>query len=72
MCLDQLRQDGKFPIRTYIYRCKSCGVVFETNFTTETECLTCQSYEIVRVYTAPTVVFKGHGFYKTDNSTKKE
>lgn len=67
MCIDQLKQQRGFPIRTYVFKCNDCGSVFESNYNTEVECLNCQSLKTKRIYSPPSIVFKGKGFYKTDN-----
>ncbi|MGA4507992.1 FmdB family zinc ribbon protein [Propionibacteriaceae bacterium G1746] len=58
---------------TYQYHCKSCSTDLEVvqKFTDAslTECPECRG-ELRKVYGAVGVVFKGSGFYKTDNRTK--
>jgi putative FmdB family regulatory protein len=57
----------------YAYRCKECQHEFEKNQRMSesplTECPQCQG-EIRRVINSVGVVFKGSGFYVTDNKTK--
>ncbi len=58
---------------TYQYRCVDCGSDLETvqKFTDPslTECPECDG-TLRKVYSAVGVVFKGSGFYATDNRTK--
>lgn len=58
---------------TYQYRCNDCGhdleVVQKFSDPSLTECPTCES-ELRKVFNAVGVVFKGSGFYSTDNHTK--
>jgi len=58
---------------TYQYRCVDCGSELETvqKFTDPslTECPECDG-TLRKVYSAVGVVFKGSGFYATDNRTK--
>ena len=70
MCIDQLKQQHSFPFRTYVFECKDCNDVFEVNFNTEIECPNCQSTKTIRVYNPPSIIFKGSGFYKTDNKKR--
>ena len=55
---------------TYEYRCTSCGQHVEAvqSFTDEplTECGVCGG-ELRKVFAPVGIVFKGSGFYKTDN-----
>ncbi|MBI9043843.1 MAG: zinc ribbon domain-containing protein [Anaerolineaceae bacterium] len=56
----------------YTYRCETCGVQFEQKqkFTDEhlKDCPECGQKEALRkVYTPVGIVFKGSGFYATDN-----
>jgi putative FmdB family regulatory protein len=55
----------------YTYRCESCGVQFERNqkFTDSqlTRCPECGKKSLRKVYTPVGIVFKGSGFYATDN-----
>ena len=58
---------------TYQYRCTSCGTDVEVvqKFTDDplTECAECDG-TLRKVFNAVGVVFKGSGFYATDNRTK--
>lgn len=58
---------------TYQYRCVDCGSELEVvqKFTDAslTECPECDG-SLRKVYSAVGVVFKGSGFYATDNRTK--
>ena len=64
---------------TYQYRCFTCGVTFEQRQRFSDPPLTeyddCprnqQNCDIRRVISSPTVVFKGSGFYVTDNKSMK-
>jgi putative FmdB family regulatory protein len=55
----------------YTYRCESCGVQFEKTqkFSDAqlTRCPECGKKELRKVYTPVGIVFKGSGFYSTDN-----
>ena len=55
----------------YTYRCESCGVQFERNqkFTDAplTRCPECGKKSLRKVYMPVGIVFKGSGFYATDN-----
>lgn len=55
----------------YIYRCENCGVQFERrqHFTDQplTHCPECNKKALRKVYTPVGIVFKGKGFYATDN-----
>jgi putative FmdB family regulatory protein len=55
----------------YTYRCESCGVQFEKTqkFSDPqlTRCPECGKKELRKVYTPVGIVFKGSGFYATDN-----
>jgi putative FmdB family regulatory protein len=58
---------------TYQYRCVDCGSDLETvqkfSDPSLTDCPECDG-TLRKVYTAVGVVFKGSGFYATDNRTK--
>ena len=58
---------------TYQYRCVDCGSELETvqkfSDPSLTECPACDG-TLRKVYSAVGVVFKGSGFYATDNRTK--
>ena len=55
----------------YTYRCENCGVQFERRqkFSDEplTVCSECQTETLRKVYLPVGIVFKGAGFYATDN-----
>ena len=55
----------------YTYRCESCGFQFEKKqkFSDAplTRCPECEKKELRKVYTPVGIVFKGSGFYATDN-----
>lgn len=55
----------------YTYRCENCGVQFERNqkFSDAplTRCPECGKKSLRKVYTPVGIVFKGSGFYSTDN-----
>ena len=56
---------------TYTYRCENCGHQFDIfqHFTddTLTECPECGKQTLHKVYSPVGIVFKGSGFYSTDN-----
>ena len=58
---------------TYQYRCTSCAIELEAvqKFTDDplTDCPDCDG-NLRKIYNAVGVVFKGSGFYATDNRTK--
>ena len=60
---------------TYQYRCADCGreleVVQKFTDASLTECPTCTG-DLRKVFNAVGVVFKGSGFYATDNRSKKD
>ena len=55
----------------YTYRCENCGVQFERTqkFSDAplTRCPECNKKTLRKVYTPVGIVFKGSGFYATDN-----
>jgi putative FmdB family regulatory protein len=55
----------------YTYRCENCGVQFEKTqkFSDAplTRCPECNKKTLRKVYTPVGIVFKGSGFYATDN-----
>jgi putative FmdB family regulatory protein len=55
----------------YTYRCENCGVQFERNqkFSDAplTRCPECGKKSLRKVYMPVGIVFKGSGFYATDN-----
>ena len=60
---------------TYQYRCSECGqdleVVQKFSDAALTECPNCQG-QLRKVYNAVGVVFKGSGFYSTDNRSSSK
>ena len=56
---------------TYTYRCETCGHQFDIfqHFTEDslTECPECGKNTLHKVYSPVGIVFKGSGFYSTDN-----
>lgn len=58
----------------YDYKCLECGHCFQKLLppgTETTKCLECGHPEAQKQLSAPGVVFKGSGFYKTDTSKKQ-
>ncbi|RPI85221.1 MAG: zinc ribbon domain-containing protein [Chloroflexi bacterium] len=55
----------------YTYRCENCGVQFERQqkFSDQplTRCPECSKKTLHKVYTPVGIIFKGSGFYSTDN-----
>ena len=55
----------------YTYRCENCGVQFDQkegfNDPTMVVCPECEEESLHRVYRPVGIVFKGSGFYATDN-----
>ncbi len=55
----------------YTYRCEHCGVQFDRrqNYSDEqlTVCPECETETLRKVYLPVGIVFKGSGFYATDN-----
>ncbi|MBE0695392.1 MAG: zinc ribbon domain-containing protein [Anaerolineaceae bacterium] len=55
----------------YTYRCENCGVQFERNQKFSdvplTRCPECGKKSLRKVYMPVGIVFKGSGFYATDN-----
>ena len=66
---------GGTKVPTYHYRCKSCGYDFteQQSFTDDpiTICPECHEEQVRKVYSAPPIEFKGHGFYRTDKGGSK-
>ena len=60
---------------TYEYVCKNCGHLFEIVQSMRddplTECPECGG-ELRKVFTAPSIAFKGSGFYATDHGKKSK
>jgi putative FmdB family regulatory protein len=58
----------------YTYRCENCGVQFERHqsFTDEPlkRCPECNKNKLRKVITPAGIVFKGSGWYVTDNKAK--
>jgi len=58
---------------TYLFQCQNCQTIFEisasfsTVITLHPNCPECKSNNTKRKYLAPQIVYKGKGFYKTDN-----
>lgn len=56
---------------TYTFRCETCGLVFDKflSFHDDQSRVTCPNGHptVHRVFRPPAVVFKGSGFYVTDN-----
>ena len=56
---------------TYTYRCENCGIQFDEkerfDDPTKTICPECGEKSLHRVYRPVGIVFKGSGFYATDN-----
>ena len=56
---------------TYTYRCENCGHQFDIfqHFTEDslTDCPECGKQTLHKVYSPVGIVFKGSGFYSTDN-----
>ena len=59
----------KLPI--YTYRCENCGIQFDEqqsfNDPPLSRCPECSSSELRKVFQPVGIVFKGSGFYATDN-----
>jgi putative FmdB family regulatory protein len=55
----------------YTYRCENCGIQFDQkqgyDDPTMTVCPECEEEALHRVYRPVGIVFKGSGFYATDN-----
>jgi putative FmdB family regulatory protein len=55
----------------YTYRCENCGVQFDRRQSFDDEplriCPECQTETLRKVYLPVGIVFKGSGFYATDN-----
>lgn len=62
----------------YNYRCKDCGEYFAmagdymTLFSYKPECPDCKSENVQKLIQKVDVIYKGKGFYNTDNKAKKE
>lgn len=59
----------------YDYRCASCGTRFEQvlSFSENPEGVRCPHCGGIsrRIFAPPTIIFKGHGFYVTDNKSRQ-
>lgn len=60
----------------YTYRCENCGVQFERRqkFSDDplTVCPECEKEALRKVYLPVGIVFKGSGFYSTDNRSSSK
>lgn len=60
---------------TYVYKCAHCGHMFEARQRMSddplTECPNCDEEALRRVINSVGIVFKGSGFYVTDNRNGK-
>jgi putative FmdB family regulatory protein len=60
----------------YTYRCENCGVQFERRqkFSDEplSVCPECEKESLRKVYLPVGIVFKGSGFYSTDNRSSSK
>jgi len=58
----------------YTYRCESCGVQFERHQSFHDSplrtCPECRKKSLKKVITPTKVIFKGSGFYATDNKSQ--
>ena len=59
----------------YNYKCDVCGMVFEKTFRFIEDVSVCECprghSQTHRLFSPPTVIFKGSGFYVTDSRSKK-
>jgi putative FmdB family regulatory protein len=64
-----MHEDGSMPI--YTYRCSHCGVQFDIRQSFQDEtlsvCPECGDEALHKVFQPVGIVFKGSGFYSTDN-----
>jgi putative FmdB family regulatory protein len=62
---------GKFRMPTYTYRCTSCGVEFDKyqSFSDDplVKCPECGKKTLRKLFVPIGIIFKGKGFYATDN-----
>lgn len=60
---------------TYEYSCKDCGEIFDKKvslkYRSDILCPECGSKNTKKLLSAPSIIFKGSGFYKTDYSKKE-
>lgn len=60
---------------TYVYKCAHCGHMFEARQRMSddplTDCPNCEAEALRRVINSVGIVFKGSGFYVTDNRNGK-
>lgn len=60
---------------TYVYKCAQCGHMFEARQRMSedplTDCPSCEANALRRVINSVGIVFKGSGFYVTDNRNGK-
>lgn len=65
----------RIAVPTYHYRCRLCGFDFteQQSFTDDpiTVCPQCGEEQVRKVYAAPSIEFKGSGFYRTDGNKSK-
>ncbi len=55
------------------YECQSCFAKFEAELdrdSMEVECPHCGSSDTLRLWRVPAVIYKGTGWYKTDNKSE--
>ena len=67
---------GGNTVPTYHYRCKNCGYDFteQQSFSDApiTVCPQCGQERVRKVYAAPSIEFKGSGFYRTDSGSSSK
>jgi putative FmdB family regulatory protein len=60
---------------SYDFTCKVCGAKFEriVPFDGDASLVTCPNghHQVRRLYTAPSVIFKGSGWYSTDHRKRQ-
>lgn len=58
----------------YDFQCNECGHEFEKLTTLQkiknVKCLKCDSKQVQKLLSAPAIILKGGGFYKTDSRSK--
>jgi putative FmdB family regulatory protein len=63
---------------SYEYECYECGekfsivIGFSSSLGINAVCPECKSKKVKRLYSTPNIIFKGKGFYKTDNGKDKK